>query len=246
MKVPIFLYFLLSIGSVYGQSAYDIVKQTDEKMRGKTSEATMIIKTIRPSWSREMKIKSWIKGTENALLLIQSPAKEKGIVFLKRKKEVWNWIPALEKTIKLPPSMMSQSWMGTDFTNDDLVKESSIVNEYTHQILGDTTINNSPCYKIQCTPKAETAVVWGKVLLFIDKDSLLEMYVEFYDEESILINTMKSYDVKLMDGRLIPTRFEMIPVDKKNQKTEIIYESILFNRVLSDQFFTLEQMKRLN
>ena len=246
MKIYLVLCFLLSFEIPYTQTAFDIVKQTDEKMRGRTSEATMIIRTIRPSWSREMKVQSWIKGTENALLLIQSPAKEKGIVFLKRKKEVWNWIPALEKTIKLPPSMMSQSWMGTDFTNDDLVKESSIVNEYTHQIVGDTTINNSPCYKIQCIPKPETAVVWGKVLLFIDKKSLLEMYVEFYDEDSILINTMKSYAVKIMDGRLIPTRFEMIPVDKKNQRTEIIYESILFNREINDRFFTLEQMKRLN
>lgn len=135
------------------QDAVAIVKKADERMRGNTLQAEMIIKTIRSSWSREMQCKTWMKGTAFAMILIQSPAKEKGIVFLKRKKEVWNWMPALERNIKLPPSMMSQSWMGTDFTNDDLVKESSVVEDYTHTVSGDTTIDNRPCYIILMIPK---------------------------------------------------------------------------------------------
>lgn len=114
--------FSLTGSALQDQSAYEIVKLADEKMRGKTSQATMVITTIRPKWSREMTLKTWTKGTSYAMLLIQSPAKDKGTCFLKKKKEVWNWIPSLERNIKLPPSMMSQSWMGTDFTNDDLVK----------------------------------------------------------------------------------------------------------------------------
>lgn len=242
----LFLILFLTFRFSFAQSAADIIRKADEKMRGKTSKAELIIRTVRPSWSREMNVKSWMKGTEWAMLLIQSPPKEKGIVFLKRKKEVWNWIPTLERNIKLPPSMMSQSWMGTDFTNDDLVKESSIVNEYTHSFSGDTLIDGRPCHKIICIPRPETAVVWSKLLVCIDKKDFLELYSEFYDEEGELVNYMKAEEVKLMDGRLIPTKVIMIPADKKNQRTEIIYKSVQFDREIPDNFFTLEQMKQVN
>src|SRR5665647_1694585 len=135
--------------TLFAQTAKEIVQKADDKMRGNTMQAEMIIKTIRPTWSREMQCKTWMKGNNLAMIFIVSPAKDKGIAFLKRKKEVWNWMPALERTIKLPPSMMSQSWMGTDFTNDDLVKESSVVEDYTHTIIGDTVIQNRNCYTIQ-------------------------------------------------------------------------------------------------
>lgn len=228
------------------QTAREIVQKADEKMRGNTSQAIITIKTIRPSWSRTMTVKTWMKGTDLAMILIQSPAKDKGIVFLKRKKEVWNWMPVLEKTIKLPPSMMNQSWMGTDFTNDDLVKESSVVNDYEHSIIGDTIIDNRSCFIIQMVPKPEAAVVWGKLIVCIDKKDMLELHTKFFDEDGSLISTMNAYNVKLMDGRLIPTTFEMIPADKKNQKTEMIYETIQYNKPIEDGFFTTERMKIVN
>jgi hypothetical protein len=187
-----------------------------------------------------------MKGTSFAIILIQSPAREKGIAYLKRKKEVWNWIPALEKTIKLPPSMMSQSWMGTDFTNDDLVKESSLVNDYDHSIVGDTVIAGRVYYRIQMIPKPEAAVVWGKLLVCIDKKDLLELQTYFYDEDGHLVSTMNASEVKMMDGRLIPTRFEMLPADKPDQKTVMIYKAVQYNRPLDDGFFTTEKMKTLN
>lgn len=215
-------------------------------MRGNTSQAQITIQTVRPTWSREMTVKTWIKGTDLAMILIQSPAKDKGIVYLKRKKEVWNWMPALEKIIKLPPSMMSQSWMGTDFTNDDLVKESSIVNDYIHSIVGDTLIAGRNCYQIQMLPKPEAAVVWGRLLVSIDKKDFLELHTRFYDEDGSLVNTMNASDIKTMDGRLIPTRFEMLPAEKPGQKTVMIYNAIQFNRPLEDGFFTTEKMKTLS
>ena len=228
------------------QDAKDIVKRADDKMRGQTSQAEMIIKTTRPTWTREMTVRTWMKGTEYAMILIQSPVKDRGTVFLKRKKEVWNWLPTLERSIKLPPSMMSQSWMGTDFTNDDLVKESSVVEDYNHTIAGDTLIAGKSCYIIQMIPKPESAVVWGKLIVCIDKEDFLELHSRFYDEEDGLVNIMNSFDIQDMDGRLVPTRLEMIPMDKKNQRTEIIYKKILFNRPIDDAFFTIERMRSLN
>lgn len=228
------------------QNATDIVRKMDANMRGKTSQAELLIKTTRPTWTREMQVKTWMKEGSYAMILIQSPPKEKGIVFLKRKKEVWNWLPALERSIKLPPSMMTNSWMGTDFTNDDLVKESSAVEDYEHRLLKDTLVEDRDCYKISFIPKPNSSVVWSRIWVAIDKKDFIEMYSEFYDEDDKLISIMKSHNIKMVDGRIIPTHIEMIPVDKRGHKTEIFYKSILFNRNIEDGFFSLEKMKQLN
>jgi len=226
-------------------TAKEVVTRADDNVRGKTSQAEIIIRTVRPTWQREMTVKTWSIGNEYAMILVKSPVKDKGVAFLKRKKEVWNWVPVLERSIKLPPSMMTQSWMGTDFTNDDLVKESSVVEDYDHSFLGDTVIANRSCHIIQMIPKPEAAIVWGKIILCIDKKDFVEVHSKFYDEEGELINIMNASEVKMMDGRLIPTHLEMIPVDKKDQRTIMIYSNISYNKPLSDSFFTLQQMKNL-
>lgn len=232
--------------SSWSQDAQAIVKKADEHMRGNTTVVELTIQTIRPTWSRSLELKAWMKGTDYSMILIQAPAKEKGIVFLKRRKEVWNWMPVLERNIKLPPSMMSQSWMGTDFTNDDLVRESSVVRDYTHRIAGDTLILGRPCYKIEMTPKPDAAVVWSRLIVCIDKSDFLELHTEFYDEEGVLMNVMNAYDIKVMDGRLIPTRFEMIPTDKPRQRTQMTYKSIRYNTPIKDDFFSTDNMRTLN
>ncbi|GGK50424.1 MULTISPECIES: outer membrane lipoprotein-sorting protein [Flavobacteriaceae] len=187
-------------------SAKEIVKKADDNMRGKTSEADITIKIIRPTWSREMNMKAWSKGDDYSMILITSPAKEKGTVFLKRTKEVWNWIPSIERTIKLPPSMMSQSWMGTDFTNDDLVKEASSVSDYNHNYLGKEIMFNKDCYKIEMIPKPSAAIVWEKVVVWIDATDFLQLKAEFYDEDGELVNIMNSSEVKEVGGRKITAK----------------------------------------
>lgn len=239
------VFLVVSIDGL-SQTAKEIVQKADAKMRGTTMQSEMVIKTIRPTWTREMQCKTWMKGNDLAMILIQAPAKDKGIAFLKRKREVWNWMPSLERTIKLPPSMMTQSWMGTDFTNDDLVKESSVVDDYDHTIIGDTIVQERSSYIVQMIPKPEAAVVWSKVIVCIDKKNFLELHSRFYDEDGELINTMNSYDIKLMRDRIIPTRFEMIPANKKGQKTEMIYKNIQYNKPINDNFFVVEKMKALN
>jgi outer membrane lipoprotein-sorting protein len=248
MRKIIVFAFLLSTGIVFGQnpSALDIVRQMDAAMRGKTLQGELTIKTIRPTWSREMGVKTWMKGQDLSMILITAPAKDKGTSFLKRKKEVWNWIPTLERSIKLPPSMMSQSWMGTDFTNDDLVKESSVIEDYHHTLSGDTVIRGMDCYVITMVPKPETAVVWGKIMMCVEKKYFTEVHARFYDEDETLINIMNSYDLKMMGGRMIPSRVEMIPVDKKNQRTEIHYKNLVFDKPIEDSFFSLQQLKNLH
>ena len=238
--------WLLCTRVCFVEEAKEIVRKADEKMRGKTSMAEVTIQLVRPTWTRELKMKTWSKGNKFSVILITAPVKEKGIVFLKREKEVWNWIPSIERVIKLPPSMMSQSWMGTDFTNDDLVKESSIVEDYQHQLEGEAVISGRACYRIVLIPLPESAVVWGKIILWIDKKDYLELKAEFYDEDNTLISVMQSSEIKLLGGRLLPSRTEMVPADKKNQKTIMQFNQLTFDELIDDRFFTPDNMKKIN
>ena len=141
--------------------------------------------------------------------------------------------------------MMLQSWMGSDFTNDDLVKESSVVEDYTHTLAGDTIIDNRPSYKIVMIPKEEAAVVWGKVITYIDKKDFLQLLIRFYDEDGELVNTMKGSDVRMLGGRLLPARMEVTPADNPKNRTIIQYRSLAFDLPLEDSFFSLQNLKRI-
>ncbi|MBD3168302.1 MAG: outer membrane lipoprotein-sorting protein [candidate division Zixibacteria bacterium] len=206
----------------------------------------MSMKIARPDWSRELGMKSWSKGRELSLIIITEPARDKGTAFLKRGNEVWNWVPRVEKVIKIPPSMMQQSWMGSDFTNDDLVKESSIVEDYSHEIVGDSVIQGRECYKIKMTPKPEAPVVWDKVLLWVSKKHYLQMRGEYYNEDGELENTMIMTDVKTLGGRLIPAIMTMIPADEPGNKTVITIHEMQFNQPINDSFFSERNMKKMS
>ena len=245
MKKAIFLLIIFCSMSLSAQKATEIIKKSDRNLRGNSSYSELMIKIIRPNWEKDMQMKMWTKGDDYSVSLITSPPKEKGIVFLKRKNELWNYVPSIEKRIKLPPSMMMQSWMGTDMTNDDLVKQSSIVQDYHHKILKKEVVNGLPAWKIELTPKEEAAVVWGKILLWIDQKDYMQLKAEFYDEDGFLVNKMIASKPKVFDGRKLPSEIAFIPVDKPGNKTLIIYKKLLFDLSIPDKYFTLNYMKRL-
>ena len=227
------------------QDAYQIIKRADEYLRGASQKAEMSIEVKRPKWSRTMDIKAWSLGNDYSFILISAPARDKGTVFLKREKEIWNWQPKIEKVIKLPPSMMMQSWMGSDFTNDDLVKESSILLDYTHKIIGDTLILDRNCFTLELTPKPEAAVVWGKIKTFIDKNDFLQLGSEFYDEDGYLINKMEASEIKSFGNKILPSKMVMTPVEEEGQTTILRYKSIEYNIDIDKEFFSKQNMKRL-
>lgn len=232
--------------SIYAQDPKEIVRKADEKNRGNSSKGEVTIVIERPRWSREMKMKTWSYGTDYSMTLVTSPAKEKGMGFLKREKEVWNWVPSVEKLIKLPPSMMMQSWMGTDFTNDDLVKQSSIIDDYDHKILGDSTVEGRKCWKIEMIPHEDATVVWGKVVVWIDQQDYIQMKVKSFDEDGFLVSTLNASEVKTLGGRAMATRLEMIPADKEGHKTVFIQNSLEFDvEELNPDFFTPQNLKRI-
>ncbi len=228
-----------------GQDAKEIIRQVDQKRRGESTTSSMTISIIRPTWRRDMDLKTWSNGTEYSLILITSPARDKGTTFLKREKEIWNWLPSIERNIKLPPSMMMQSWMGSDFTNDDLIRESSIVEDYHHSIIADSVIETRSCWKIQLIPKPDAAVVWGKIYTWIDKTEFIELRTEMYDEDGYLINEVLFKEIKPLGGRTLPSVMEYIPVDKEGNKTVITYHEVSYDAKVETDFFSIQTMKRV-
>jgi outer membrane lipoprotein-sorting protein len=237
--------FLFFAVQSFAQDATEIIRKSEQKMQGESSETTMSMKIVRPKWERTISFKTWSLGTDYSMVLITYPAKEKGQVFLKRKSEMWNYVPSISKMIKLPASMLSQGWMGSDFSNDDLLKESSLEKDYTHKIIGSETIAGYDCWKIELMPKLDAVVVWGKMIKWIEKKELFQMKSEYFDEEMALVKTETASEIKKMDDRIIPTYFELIPAGKKQQKTVMTLESAKFNVKLEEGFFTQQKMKTL-
>jgi outer membrane lipoprotein-sorting protein len=240
-----FIFLMIIITPLAGQelTAREIIAKADKKNRGKTSVGTMEMKIVRPGWERSVEMKSWSKGDDFFLIYITAPAKEKGQVFLKRQKEMWNWVPSIERMIKLPPSMMMQSWMGSDFTNDDLVKQSSIVKDYDQTLLNDEVVREKLCYKIQLDPLPEAPVVWGRIISWVTKDDFIIWKTEYYDEDIELVNEENAYDLKDFGDRVLPSRMEVFPVDKPGNKTIILLKEMKFNTPIDDDFFSQQNMK---
>jgi len=241
------LFLFVGLSNGLAQEAKEIVRKADNKFNGeKSSISRMEMIIVRPSWQRTVEFKNWSRGRDYALTLITAPAREKGQTFLKRKNEMWHWMPSINRLIKLPPSMMSEGWMGSDYTNDDILKESSIVEDYKHKIIGSETIDSHPCYQIELLPNRDAAVVWGKVIKWITKEDYMQMKSEYYDEQGELIKTERGSQVKRMDGRKLPTKIEIIPADEENKKTIILLKEITFNKEIPDGFFSQQNMKRIH
>jgi len=232
--------------SAQALTATDIVRKADDKFNGeKSSIMTMTMTIIRPTWQRTVEFKNWSLGKNYAMTLITAPAKDVGQTFLKRSTEMWSWNPAISRLIKLPPSMMSQGWMGSDYTNDDILKESSVVNDYTHEIIGEETIDGRLCYKIKMVSKQDASVVWGKQLRWIDKTDFLVLRTELYDEAGSLVRTETGTIIKSMDGRTIPTHLELQPTDEPGNKTVVEIKDIKFNVQIAESFFSQQNMRNL-
>lgn len=234
---------------IYSQtlSAEEIIQKAEDKIQGEESSiGVMSMEIVRPSWSRTVEFKIWTRGKDYSLTLITAPAKEKGQSFLKRGNEMWNWNPVITRMIKLPPAMMSQGWMGSDYTNDDILKESSLLNDYYMELLGEEEVAGRLCYKIKLIAKENVNVVWGSQIRWVDKEHLIYLKNELYDEEDYLVRTELGKDLKEMDGRIIPAEMEIIPAEEEGKKTIVRILSIEFNKKIEDSFFSQQNMKRLH
>lgn len=222
----------------------ELLNRMDDLMRGKSSsgKVTMHVKTAR--WERTLSMQIMSKGTEQTLIKILSPAKEKGTATLKVGENIWNYLPNVDRTIKVPASMMSGSWMGSHFTNDDLVRESRYTEDFTCRLASTPKENPEKVYVVECIPKPNAPVVWGKVAIKIRGVDQLPQEVTYLDEKGALVRTVVYSDIATMSGRTLPKRMKLTPADKSGEFTEVIYDDLTFDLDLPDSTFSLQALKR--
>ncbi len=239
------LILLVALSESRAQNPSEILQEADKRARGESSIMEVTLQVVRPTWTREMAMRSWSKGQDRSLVLVTAPARERGTAFLRVGREMWNWIPSVERTVKLPPSMMSQSWMGTDLTNEDFVREASFLVDYSHRLTGEETLLNRPAWIIELTPKPEAPVVWGKVVVWIGKEDYLQLRAVFYDEVGESVYTLEARQVGELGGRMLATRVEVLPTDEPGHSTVMSIQSAQFNIPIPDETFTVRNMSRL-
>ena len=239
----LFPFYLLS--SDQNLDAAAIVKRSDDLMRGNSNQGiyTMLIET--PNWRRELKLHVYSLGRDKIFIRILAPEKEGGIGTLRLENQMWNYLPRVERTIKIPPSLMLQPWMGSDFANDDLVKESSIVHDYTHTIAGEETIDGVPFYKIELTPKPGAAVIWGKILRWVHTTEFYPLREEYYNEKGQLIKVLEYSDVGIVSDRTIPKTWTMKSILKPGNSTTIKLVDVRYDEPIADDTFTLANLKNV-
>jgi outer membrane lipoprotein-sorting protein len=227
-------------------TAKEIITKADEKFNGEMSGYSVMSMTIvRPAWQRTVEFRSWSLEDDYALTLITAPAREKGQTFLKRGTEMWSWNPAINRLIKLPPSMMSQGWMGSDYTNDDILRESSVVEDYTHSLEGEEEVDSRLCHKIKLMAREDADVLWGHQVWWVDKKEFITLKAELYDEDGYLVRTERGMELKTMDGRFIPTVIELVPAEEEGRKTVLKILEVKFNIKLEESFFSQQNMKSI-
>jgi outer membrane lipoprotein-sorting protein len=206
---------------------------------------------VTPEFTRTLEMESWwVEKTklekDKSLTVMKSPKREEGNKWLKVGNEMWNYLRATETTIKIPPSMMLQSWNGSDFTNDDLARESSMSKDYVPSIIGEELIDGEPCWKLLLLPKPEAAVVWGKLYVWIRRNDMVTSLVQYFDEKGSLVRYMVYSDVKRVGGRALPTTWTMYNNRKEGHRTEFKIVDIAFNIPIPDRIFSLRELERGN
>lgn len=234
---------LLSARAVAAEpSIEELLDATDDIARGERSIATIQMQVKTDRYERSMSMKAWSEGQDKTLIRILEPAKDAGVATLKVDDNIWNYLPKVDRTIKVPAGMMSGSWMGSHFTNDDLVKESRMNDDFTGVITARPT-GDAGEWTIELTPKPDAPVVWGKVAVHIHADRMPDR-IEYYDEHGALVRTMAFSDVKDFDGRKVPSVMTLTPADKPGEFTKITYAELDFDAEIDPNTFSLQSLRR--
>ncbi len=240
--IKFFITIFTLVSLLFSDEAHEIIKKLDENMRGENISMKLSMKVVSLGHERTMKMQSYSQGTKKSFTKILYPPKDRGITFLSLDNQMWQYVPKIERIIKIPPSMMLQNWMGSDITNDDMVKQSSIVEDYNPKILKkDGTI-----VTIELTPKEDAAVVWGKIVVNIDTVTYTSNKDIFYDEDGKEVRYFIYDKVKKFGKYYIPTYWRVNSSDKKENYTEIILEDVEYDTDISEQYFKKSALKRFS
>lgn len=238
----------ISVGSgLYSSQEQDltarkIVEKIDELYRSDSSKALMEMEIVTPHWQRTLKMRIWSQGMDKTLIRILEPKKESGMGTLRVENEMWNYLPKTNKVIKIPPSMMMSSWMGSDFTNNDLVREYTFVEDYDFEMKEVENPEPGRLY-LKCIPHESLPIVWGHIIVAVRSDDYLPVWQKYYDEKGELAREMFYRDIKTFDDRTIPAVMELIPAAKEGHKTIIRYLEAEFDIQIEESVFTLRNLR---
>ncbi|MBD3347280.1 MAG: outer membrane lipoprotein-sorting protein [Chitinivibrionales bacterium] len=219
-----------------------IVKELDKLYKANSSKGKMEMEIITPHWERTLVMKLWSQGMEKSLVKVLSPKKERGVGTLKLGNEMWNYLPKTNKVIKIPPSMMMSSWMGSDFTNDDLVREYTFAGDYTFGLITPPDAKDEYHY-LECVPKEGLPIIWAKIVVAVEKESLLPVWQKYYDEKGEVVRIMYFKNPQTFDDRTVPSVMELVPQNEEGHKTIVRYLEMEFNVSLDDDIFSLRKLR---
>lgn len=227
-----------------GRSAREILDRADDLFRGRSSHGRLTMKVKTANYAREMTLEAWSKGKDLSLVRILAPQKEKGTATLRSAENVWNWLPNVQRVVKVPSSLMGGSWMGSHFTHDDLVKQSRMADDFTYETTFEGARGGRDVVEVTLKPKPDAAVVWGKVVVVARGSDLLPVEIVYHDEDGALARTMVFSEFKDVGGRAVPVRWTVTPAGSPGESTEIVYHSLEFDVSLDDGFFSLQNLQR--
>ena len=223
----------------------DVIDRVDRLLRGDSSRGVVSMEIVTGNWERKLSMESWSLGTDFFLVLLRSPKKEAGVATLKAENHIWNYLPKIDRTLKIPASMMGGSWMGSHFTNDDLVKQSRLSVDYEIALSYEgPDPEGTAVWDFALTPRPDAAVVWGHIVYRVRQSDLMPLWAKFHDEDDTLARTMEFSAFRELDGRLLPSVMHVRPTDKPDEYTLIRYEEMDFDIEISESFFSLRNLKR--
>ena len=245
--IPWFAVALLALAPAGAQEpaadAKAIVEKIDQLYRSNTSYARLQMTIVTPDWQRTLELEAWSRGMDQTFILIGSPVKDRGTATLRIKNEMWNFFPKIDKVMRVPTSMMMGSWMGSDFSNDDLVKESTLLDDYTYRLLTPAAARPD-CYYLELKPKAATVTVWAKIEIVVQKADYLPVKETYFEESGAAMRAIEFKEVKELGGRKIPTVMELTPTAKPGNRTLIRYLQAEFDRPLPADTFSLQNLQK--
>ena len=238
------LFFLLPIAAAEpaDRNAADIVRDAVNHWRGLSSDTVMTMVIHRPEWERSMTMRAWTKGDDRSLVRVLEPKKDRGNGTLTDDNSMWSFSPKVNRVIKIPSSMMGQSWMGSDFSNKDVARTDDIIDQYDHSILGIENVDGITVYEVQSVPHEDAAIVWGREVLRIREDHVVLTH-RFFDQDDELVKILTSLEIGEMGGRTIAQRQRMNKVESPDEWTEIRIDSVNYEVELKDSLFTLSNLR---
>ena len=243
LLVSVLAFFVSAAPARAQTDPIEIMERVDRVMRGDSSRGVATMEVVTEHWERQITMELWSLGTDYSLVRVRAPAKEAGTATLMADENIWNYLPKVDRTIKIPSLMMGGAWMGSHFSNDDLVRESQLIDDYDIELAFDGARDGVAVWEFRLTPKPEAAVVWGHLAFQVRQADYMPLWARYYDEDDALARTMEYREFADRGGRLVPTVMDMQPADKPAERTTVRYDELEFDIDIDESFFSLRALQ---